>query len=230
MKTRAVVCTCGLLLALSVMPSQLYADQFCSDPPPYQYQFCGVPAFPDFLTVNSSGVLNGVNGVFRDFHADFASSVYALLWRGNNIIAQSAESPTNQQLAFDQTIPFFSGTQVQVGDRIELVLHVQNDPNGQQLFYSQNYLNNIDRLDHAWSKNMLQANCAPGSVSNCAFVGFEDLPLGEGSDFDYNDFRMWLYGVDVSTQASSGAPEPSSLLLLTGAPLAWALGKVRRFF
>jgi hypothetical protein len=227
MNMRAVVCTCGLLLALSVVPSKLYADQFCSDAPPFQYQFCGVPSFPDFLTVNSSGTLNGVYGVFRDFHADFASSVYALLWRNNNVIAQSAESLTNQQLGFDQMIPFFSGMQVQAGDRVELVLHVQNDPNGQQLFYSQNYLNNVDGLNHAWSQNLTQANCAPNSVGNCAFVGFEDLPLGEGSDFDYNDFRMWLYGVDVSTQASSSAPEPSSLLLLTGVPLAWALSKFR---
>jgi hypothetical protein len=60
-------------------------------------------------------------------------------------------------------------------------------------------------------------------------VGFEDIPQQEGSDFDYNDFKMWAYGLDLSPGAST-VPEPSSILLLTGAPLAFAFGKLRRLF
>ena len=232
MKTRTFLYAFGLLLVLSLIPAKSYADQYCQiDPAPYQYQFCGVWAFPNVFTVNSAGTSNGVYGVFEGYHADFADSVYANLYRNGNLIATSAESLTNQQLSVNQTIPFFSGMDVQVGDEIELVLHDQADPNGQQYFYSKNYLNNSDKLNHAWAKPLLQKQCAPGQTGDCVFVGFEDLPQFEQesdpNEPDYNDFKMWLYGVNVSP-ASSEVPEPSSLLLLTGAPLAFAVRKLRR--
>jgi len=231
MKTRTFFYTCGLLLALSALPANLYADQFCTmDPPPYQYPFCGLWTFPSTFTVNSSGTTDGVYAAFEGFHADFADSVYANLYRGGKVIAISQESLTNQQLAVNQIIPFFAGVDLQVGDEIELVLHDQTDPNGQQFFYSKNYLNNIDELNHTWAELLPANKCGPVQTNNCVFVGFEDLPLGEqeGSQTepDYNDFKMWLYGVDL-IKADVPVPEPSSLLLLTGAPLAFAL---RRFF
>jgi hypothetical protein len=200
-----------------------------TDPATYQYQFCGVEAFPNTFTVNSSGTSNGVYGVFEGFHADFASSVYAVLYRNGMQIDQSPESPTNQQLAVDQMINFFPGTELQAGDEIEFVLHDQTDPNGQQFFSSKNYLNNSDKMNHTWAESMLEATCAPGQTGNCVFAGFEDIPSQEGSDFDYNDFKMWLYGVDVSPQPPA-VPEPSSMLLLSGTPLAFLLNKLRKLF
>jgi len=231
MKARVVVYACGLVLALSAVPSKLYADQFCqTDPAPYQYQFCGLWSFPNVFKVNSSGTTNGVYGAFEGFHADFASSVYANLYRGGNLIATSAESSTNQQLQVNQILPFFPGMLLQAGDEIELVLHNQTDPNGQQFFYSKNYLNNSDKLNHTWAIPLPANQCGPVQTGNCVFTGFEDIPLGENendpTEPDYNDFKMWLYGVDLS-QASAPTPEPSSLLLLTGAPLAYLVRKLR---
>jgi len=40
---------------------------------------------------------------------------------------------------------------------------------------------------------------------------------------------MWVYGLDAQ-QRVNAVPEPSSLLLLTGAPLAFAFRKLRNLF
>lgn len=233
MTTRFLVWVCGFLLAVSIVPSNLYADQFCSEPPPYQYQPCGTVAAGNTFTVNASGAESGVFGFFEGFHADFGSSVYALLFRDGIQIARSLKSATNQRLAVDQRLDFFSPIGLvppHVGDTVEFVLDDQTDPNGEQLFYSQRYATlNSDHLNHTWAENLTQAQCAPGQSGSCLFLGFEDIPLQEGSDFDYNDFKMWAYGLDLSSGASP-VPEPSSLLLLTGAPLALAFAKLRRFF
>jgi hypothetical protein len=232
MKLRAFPYTYVLLMVVALVPSGLHADSFCmTDPAPYQYQFCGVWAFPETFTVNASGVSNGVYAAFEGFHANFASSVYANLYRNGVVIATSAESLTNQQLTTNQMMPFFSGVQVQSGDEIDLVLHDQTDPNGQQFFSSKNYLNNVDKQNHTWAQLIAANQCGPVQTDNCVFVGFEDLPQGEQesdpTEPDYNDFKMWLYGVGVSP-AVAPVPEPSSLLLLTGVPLAFAVSKLRK--
>jgi hypothetical protein len=222
----------GLLLVLAAIPSKLHADSFCSEGPPFQYQACGTVAAGNTFTVNSTGTSIGVFGVFQGFHADFADSVHAELWRGSNLIATSSESLTNKQLAVDQTIPFFTNTQVLVGDIIQLVFTDQGDPNGPWTFYSRDYASkNPDGLNHVWAIPLTLAsnNCAPGQNTDCVFVGMEDLPLPEPSDFDYNDFRMWFYGVTLSPGASE-VPEPSSILLLSAAPVAFAFRKLRNFF
>jgi hypothetical protein len=77
-------------------------------------------------------------------------------------------------------------------------------------------------------RNLIQADCAPGQTGSCLFIRFEDLPKQEDSDFDYNDYKMWAYGLDLSAGVST-VPEPASVLLLTGAPLAFAFRKLRRF-
>jgi hypothetical protein len=233
MRTRALLYICGLLLAASILPSKLYADSFCSEGPPFQYQPCGTVAAGNTFTVNASGATNGVFGFFEGFHADFGSSVYALLFRDGSQIARSVKSATNQNLSVDQRLNFFSPLGIvppHEGDTVEFVLDDQTDPNGEELFYSQRYATlNSDHLNHTWAENLTQADCAPRQTGSCLFVGFEDIPLQEGSDFDYNDFKMWAYGLDLSPGVST-VPEPSSILLLTGAPLAFAFGKHRRFF
>jgi len=232
MKLRGFPYACLLLLAVTAIPYRLRADSFCTtDPAPYQYQFCAVWAFPETFTVNASGVSNGVYAAFEGFHADFADSVYANLYRNGVVIATSAESLTNQQLTVNQMIPLFSGVQVQSGDEIDLVLHDQTDPNGQQFFSSRNYLNNVDKQNHTWAVALPANQCGPVQTGNCVFTGFEDLPEGEQegdqTEPDYNDFKMWLYGVGVSPGAAP-VPEPTSLVLLTGAPFTWAVLKLRR--
>lgn len=230
MRTSALMYVCGLLLALSAASSNLYADVFCEPESTFQYQPCGVVAAGNTFTVNSAGAESGVFGFFEGFHADFGSSVYALLFRNGNQIARTARSATNQNLSVDQRLNFFSPLGIvppHVGDTVEFVLDDQTDPNGEQLFYSQRYAQlNSDGLNHTWAENLTQADCAPGQTGSCLFIGFEDIPQQEGSDFDYNDFKMWAYGLDLS-QGAAPLPEPSSLLLVTGAPLAFVVRKLR---
>jgi len=232
MRRHILLCSFAALLGLTLVPSLLWADAFCSEGPPYQYQSCGIVAAGNTFTVNQAGPLAGVYGVFEGYHADFASSVYAILYDPmGRMIAQSPESLSNQDLIFNQLLPFFSPLQVQVGDTVEFVLHDKTDPNGQALYFSQRYQQlNPDHLNHTWAENLDRSDCPPLHVTTCLFMGFEDIPLQEGSDFDYNDFKMWVYGVDLSPGASSPIPEPSAIILLIGAPLAFAFGKLRRFF
>ncbi len=230
MRTSTLVYVCGLLLALSAAPSNLYADSFCTEGPPYQYQACGTVAAGNTFTVNSAGAESGIFGFFQGFHADFGSSVYALLFRNGVQVARSTKSATNQNLTVDQRLNFFSPLGLvppHVGDTVEFVLDDETDPNGEALYYSQRYEeNNPDGLNHTWAENLTQADCAPGQSGSCLFIGFEDIPLQEGSDFDYNDFKLWAYGLDLSPGAAP-IPEPSCLLLLTGAPLAFVARKLR---
>ena len=230
MRTSALLYVCGLLLALSAASSNLYADAFCEPESAFQYQPCGVVAAGNTFTVNASGATNGVFGDFEGFHANFGSAVFALLFRDGIRIGISVTSPTNQKLAVDQKLNFFSPlgiTPPHVGDTVEFVLDDETDPNGQQFFYSQRYATlNSDHLNHTWAENLTEPDCAPSQSGNCLFIGFEDIPQQEGSDFDYNDFKMWAYGLDLSTGAAP-IPEPSSLVLLTGAPLAFVVRKLR---
>ena len=197
---------------------------------PFNTRACGVVAAGNTFTVNSAGAESGVFGFFEGFHADFGSSVYALLFRNGTQIARTARSATNQDLTVDQRLNFFSPlgiTPPHVGDTVEFVLDDETDPNGQQFFYSQRYATlNSDHLNHTWAENLTEPDCAPSQSGNCLFIGFEDIPQQEGSDFDYNDFKMWAYGLDLSTGAAP-IPEPSSLVLLTGAPLAFVVRKLR---
>jgi len=212
------------------MPSWLVADSLCGIPSPFQYGSCGSVAPSNIFTVNADGLANGVRGYFEGYSADFSDSVYALLFRNGVQIAQSTESQTNHQLNRDDQIPFFTSTQLQTGDQIEFVLHVQNDPNGNDLFYSHELNLNKDMHNHMWTTSLSSPNCAPGQASPCVYAGFEDLPLAENTDWDFNDFEMWIYGVDFAGGVEDPVPEPSAMLLLTGAPLAFALGKLRRPF
>jgi hypothetical protein len=228
MKVRICSYLCIGFVALVAVPSPLFADSHCFDPPPFQYQSCGSVAPEETFTVNSAGLQNGVFGVFEGFSANFADSVYALQFRNGSQIAQSLETATNQVLVKDTVLPFFTAAQLQSGDQIEFVLDVQNDPNGRDFLYSNELTKNKDGLNHMWGESLTGAvNCAPGQPTTCAYVGFEDLPSSEHTDWDYNDFEMWVYGADISPGAKSGVPEPSSLLLLTGAPLAGALRILR---
>jgi hypothetical protein len=230
MKLRIVLASCAIVFALTAMPSRLRADSLCGIPNPFQWGSCGSVAPSNVFTVNADGLANGVRGYFEGFSADFSDSVYAFIIRNGNPVLQSGESMTNHQLTRGDEIPFFTAAQLQTGDQIEFVLHVQNDPNGDDLFYSHRLSLNKDTRNHMWTTSLSSPNCAPGQASPCVYAGFEDLPLGENTDWDYNDFEMWIYGADFTGGANYPTPEPSSMLLLTGAPLAFALGKLRKLF
>jgi hypothetical protein len=235
MKLRILLSLSAALFALTVMPSRLLADSFCSDPPPYQYQQCGTVAASHTFTASGSGFLNGIYGVFEGYHANFASKVSAeILNASGQVVYQGPEYRfSNQQLGIHQRIPLLSGLQLNrtfvAGDTIEFVLHVLDDPNGQQFFYSQRLGLNSDGLNHDWATTLTGAQCTD-LTGPCVFMGFEDLPQQEGSDFDYNDYKMWVYGVSITSTSTQGVPEPSSILLLSSASLALAFGKLRRFF
>ena len=63
---------------------------------------------------------------------------------------------------------------------------------------------------------------SPARLSAFVIALGPDLPKQEASDFDYNDFKFFVYGVDA-------VPEPSSLVLLGGVPLSFAVSKLRRW-
>jgi len=228
MRTRFFLLAC-CLAALAASPAHVFADAWCSDPPPYQYQSCGTVAPTNTFTVNSVGVITGVRMFFGDYHADFSSSINALVWRNGQLIYSGLSSPLNDTSHLYQSFQLVPSDQVQVGDQIEFVLHV-NDPNGAQDYYSSQLSKNSDGLNHVWAETLSNGRCQLFAAS-CVYAGFEDLPMQEGSDFDYNDFMAWMIGINVSNgNQVSSVPEPSSILLLTGAPLAFALGKFRRLF
>jgi hypothetical protein len=231
MKLRILLSSCAALIALTILPSRLLADPFCIDGPPYQYQSCGVVAPTNVFTVNATGVADGVFIRFYGFHADFSDRIGANVFRDGQLVYTGQPSLSNQVLNFNQgyTLIVPSLFQLQSGDEIELVEYVA-DPNGVRTYYSraQDFGMNLDGVNHVWAENLNQFQCSPSQSGSCVFVGLEDLPRQEGSDYDYNDFEAWLYGVDLA--GASSAPEPSSILLLTGTPLAFAFGKFRRFF
>ena len=218
-----------MLAALAASPAQVFADAWCSDPPPYQYQSCGTVAPTNTFTVNSAGVVTGVKMFFGNYHADFSSSINALVWRDGQLLYTGPSSPLNDSSQLYQAFQLVPSNQVQVGDQIEFVLHV-NDPNGTQDYYSSQLGKNLDGLNHMWAETLTNGQCQMFAAS-CIYAGFEDLPMQEGSDFDYNDFMAFMIGINVSNGSQmSSVPEPSSILLLTGAPLAFAFGKLRRLF
>ncbi len=217
-----------MLLALAAIPSQLRADSFCSDPPPYQYQSCGVIAPTNTFTANVLGF--GVNMFFYGYHADFSSSINALVFRDSTLVYTGASSPLNTEMHEFQFFNLVPADELQTGDQIELVLHV-NDPNGVQNYYSSELSKNIDGVNHTWAQALTSGQCIIVG-GPCTFVGFEDLPVQEGSDFDYNDFMALIFGMHINTgdvASVNSVPEPSAILLLTGAPLAFALSRLRRF-
>jgi hypothetical protein len=222
MKLRSFALVCCLFLALTSIPTQLLADSFCeSDHSIYQYQPCGTVASANLFTANDLGISNGVVGDFQGYHADFSSDVYAIVWNGNQMVYKGDPSPLNTQLSQFETFTLVPGGIMQAGYQVELVLTV-NDDNGVKTYYSQHLNQNSDGLNHVWATSMTQNQCDPNMSGPCVFTGFEDLPMQEGSDWDYNDFKMWLYGVDASP-----IPEPSSFILLMGAPIAFLVIKFR---
>lgn len=226
MRSNRLVLLCCLAV-FAVLPTQVFADSFCGDPAPYQYQACGTVAATNTFTVNARGLITGVDMFFGGYHADFSSSINALVWRNGELVYTGADTPTNQNLTLYQRFQLVPSAELQAGDQIEFVLHV-NDPNGNHDFYSSELDKNIDGLNHVWAQTLTNGQCMI-FAANCAYIGFEDLPQGEQTDFDYNDFKAFVSGLDVSNGSpTSPVPEPSSILLLTGVPLAFALTKLRR--
>ena len=227
MKLRSFALANSLLFAVTCLSTQALADAFCSDPPPYQYQSCGVVAPSNTFTVNFQGF--GVNMLFDTYHADFSSSIHALVFRSGSLVFTGPNSPLNtdsHRFEFFNLVPV---SELQAGDQIELVLHV-NDPNGAQDYYSSELTRNIDGLNHTWAQTLTNGQCL-AIVAQCTYVGFEDLPMQEGSDFDYNDFRALIFGMHIGAAnvgSQSSVPEPSSIILLAGAPVAFLANKLRR--
>jgi len=230
MKLRVLLSACAAFIALTILAPRLLADSFCSDGPPFQYQSCGVVAPTNLFTVNATGLSQGVFIRFYNFHADLRDNVSARVFRSGQLVYTGPPSPSNQQMNYNQPFTLVPADQLQAGDEIELVEHVLDQP-GIRSYYSrfQDLGLNFDGVNHVWAENLLpDFYCSPSEHPPCVYIGFEELPRQEGSDYDYNDFEAWLYGVDPAGTAT--VPEPSSILLLTGAPLALAFSKLRRFF
>jgi hypothetical protein len=225
-KSRFLLLCC--LVAFAALPARVFADAFCADPPPYQYQSCGVVADTNTFTVNSDGLISGINMRFGTYHADFSSSINALVWRGDQLVYTGPNTALNTDMHTYQYFRLVPNSVLQAGDQIEFVLHV-NDPNGNQDYYSSELGKNIDGLNHVWAEPLTNGLCVI-VAGPCTYLGFEDVPQQEGSDFDYNDFRAWIFGMSISNGSENAAnpvPEPSPIFLIAGAPLAFAVRKLR---
>ncbi len=137
---------------------------------------------------------------FYGFHADLRDSVSARVFRDGQLVYTGLPSPSNQDMNYNQPYTLVPADQLQAGDEIELVEHVL-DPPGIRSYYSrlQDLGMNFDGVNHVWAENLLsEVYCSLSEQTPCVYVGFEELPQQEGSDYDYNDFEAWLYGVDFS--------------------------------
>jgi uncharacterized repeat protein (TIGR02543 family) len=200
MKMRILLSSFAALIALTILPPRLLADSFCSDGPPFQYEPCGVVAPTNIFLVNTIGLSQGVFIRFYSFHADFSDRIGARVFRNGQLVYTGPTSPSNQDMNYDQPFTLVPPEQLQAGDEIELMEYV---PDGDkiQVYYSraQDLGLNLDGVNHVWAENLLaDFYCSPSELPPCVYLGFEEMSRQEGSDYDYNDFETWLYGVDFA--------------------------------
>jgi len=106
---------------------------------------------------------------------------------------------------------------VTAGDTLEFVLYDYTLSE----YFSSNPVNSADGVNHVyetpWGGGLLNGANIPAGV----YLGTEDLPIWNPSDFNYNDDSF------VFANVTATAPEPGSLILLaTG--LIGGLGAMRR--
>jgi len=231
MKERTLLLAIVLLLGLMLIPAQLFAAGNCSYP---EYSNCGTALGPVTFTLTNVGfAFPYIEGDWYGFDANFTESVYVhdittgYIGPGSYTNQSNPAFGTPTQL----TMPLAN---VHYGDQIEFVLHVTSDPNfpqgvdycwGMDSCYKD--YNGNTQIGHVFAQNLPANDCNQGVP--CVFMGFEDLPTTDGnahSDWDYNDFEFYVYGVSINGQ-SAPVPEPSSVILLAGAPLAFAIRKLK---
>lgn len=235
MKQRIFLLACASLLALFLTPSDLLASG-CSYP---EYTQCGTPLSPTTFTITKLNYpFAYIQADWYGFSANFTDLIYVHDLTTGAIGPMSAYSNQDNPATGTPTElvndPF--GQNFHIGDQVEFVLHVVNDPNhpggvdyceGLSTCYKDKD-NNNNPIGHVFAE-------APADYQNqhycdqqipCVFLGFEDIPFNEKSDFDYNDFEVMVYGVSING-GQYAVPEPSSLILMAGAPLAFAVRKLR---
>jgi len=246
MKQRVFLSACVSLLGLLLIPSQLFADGPCTPP---QYTQCGTPIengnTPYTFTLTQGLGFPTVHIDWYNKVANFTDSIYVHDLNTGYIGPMSYTNQSGQITGSSEfLIPFLAN--VHYGDSIQLVLHVANDPNhpkGIDYADSCTGLTNIcyqdmdlqnNAISHVFAENL--SNCE--SNGPCMFMGFEDMPFLEngnhnyGADWDYNDFMVYVYGLSctncVQGQFANDAPEPPSIILLAGAPIAFAIRRLRK--
>ena len=174
------------------------------------YPTPGVPSSAVNLTATASGPVQGY------FVGESAGDLDTVALLDLTTGATSGYFFPNQTTTPGATVSFGS---VAEGDKLVFLLF--NQPLNTTL---RSDASNADRFAHAYitpfSGGILQGSSFPAGV----YVGFEDLLVSQGSDFDYNDNSFIFTNVDVSPASPSAVPEPGSLALLgTGALGAVAL-------
>jgi hypothetical protein len=228
---------CLSLIALLLFPS--VATALCSYP---EYSQCGTPLSPVTFTITQVNYpFAYIQADWYGYSANFTDNIYVhdLTTGATGPMSSynNQENPpygTPTQLVYDPL-----GQQFHLGDQVEFVIHVANDPNhpggvdyceGLGTCYKDRD-NNNNPLGHVFAENLPPANC--DQQVDCVFLGFKDLPFKEGNnqnyhnDWDYNDFEVMVYGVSINGSQSVVTPEPSSIILLAGVPLAFVVRKLR---
>lgn len=238
MKERVLVFACVSLLGLILIPAQLFADGSCTPP---EYSNCGVPLSPVTFTITQiSFPWAIVQADWYGYHASFTDRIY--MYDITTGYSSDLSTFTNQQNPLRGTnelnINDIQGKKFHLGDQVEFVIRDYSDPNHpggvDYCQFSSSCYHDVDNhntpIGHVFAENLPYNQCDQSAP--CAFLGFEDLPFKEGNnqnyqnDWDYNDFEIYVYGVSINGSQSS-VPEPSSIVLLAGAPLAFLIRKLR---
>jgi hypothetical protein len=230
MKIYGLVYTCLFFLAIAA-PLGAFADGPCTFP---EYTQCGTALAPVTFTLTDVGL--GFPVIIGDWfgaHADFIDSVYIYDITANYIGPMSYTNQDGQEPGSPILLTDLNAN-IAFGDQLEFVIHVASDPNhpdgidycwGLDSCYKD--FDGSTKIGHVFAEALPAEDC--DLPLPCVFMGFEDLPNGEGVDYDYNDFEFYVYGVTLNGPQTHQAPtpEPASIVLLAGMPLALALRKLR---
>lgn len=215
-----------LFVALSVAP--MFADGPCTFP---EYSQCGTALPPVLLTVTDLGLGPViVQGDWFGYYADFTDYTYIHDLTTGYVGPNTYTNHSGQ--SFGDSVQYVDqDANVAFGDVVEFVIHVANDPNhpdGVDYCFGLPFC--VDQaVGHVFAENLSATECDLGIP--CVFLGFEDLTLSEQTDYDYNDFEIYLYGVTLNGIYSKPmvvTPEPSSIVLAGTTTLALLIGGFRR--
>src|SRR5271157_1193398 len=130
MKERVFLFACVSLLGLILIPAQLFADGLCQGP--IEYSQCGTPLSPVTFTITQvSFPWAIIQADWYGHYADFKDYIYVYdITTGFSSPLSSWSNQDGQQRgAPDVLVNDISKKQFRLGDQVEFVIRVTNDPN-----------------------------------------------------------------------------------------------------
>jgi len=245
MRLNTILISSVVALVCAANPVKLFGDQYCGVDPAPSYQNCGVALGTATFRVEDLGLgvplIFGIwgpkgTGDFNPPYANFTDYTYIHAFpfgSYGDYVGTDWISYSNQNRTEGDTVLLNDPSKITYGQTLELVLRVVDDPNHKSGVDYCWGLNTCEdkTTGHVWAVPLPANQCIENTGYDCVFVGFEDITQSENGDFDYNDFEFYLYGVQLCANqectsvisAEGNVPEPSTILLLAGTPLAIAI-------